>query len=70
MSGLSVTPADSVVKESVPMTEIVSRKTAICAVSMGEAIMSKLVGKEISDISSDNKEELFSAIINNELKLS
>lgn len=49
--------------------EITSRKTIIAAVSLGEAIIQELIGKEISNIPSENREGLMAAIINNELKL-
>lgn len=50
-------------------TEIVSRKTAMAAVSVGEAIISELIGKEITAIPSEHREGLMTAIINNELKI-
>ncbi len=50
--------------------EIVSRKTVICAVAIGEAIVQELVGKEISNIPAENRESLMSTIINNALMLS
>lgn len=71
MTDVSVVPAQNpIVTEKVSPTEIISRKTAICAVALGEAIMRELVGKEIADVSSENRDNLFCAIINNELKLS
>lgn len=70
MSEPSVVPASNPITPNISPVEITSRKTAMCMVSLGEAIMDELVGKEISNISNENRSDLFCAIINNELKLS
>lgn len=46
---------------------IITKKTAAVAVSLGAAIVGELVGRDISNVSSENIEELMATIINKEL---
>lgn len=48
---------------------IATKKTACCAVALGVAIVAELVGKDISNVRSENSSELMATMINNELKI-
>lgn len=49
--------------------ELISRKTAACAVSLGVDIIRSLVGKDISGVEDINDNEMMTSVINSELKL-
>jgi hypothetical protein len=50
--------------------DIVTKKTLVCALSLGVKLLDKLTGSELSGVglSSSDKVELMSAAINSELK--
>ena len=49
--------------------EIITRKTAACAVSLGVDIVRELVGSQISAAEDINDNEMMAAAISSELKL-
>lgn len=49
--------------------QVISVKTAACAVALGAAIVNEMVGVQISDVQSEDSNELMAAAISTELKL-
>jgi hypothetical protein len=49
--------------------DICTRKTAACAVSLGVAIMREIIGRDISNVATENAHEIIATSINNELKI-
>ncbi len=49
--------------------DIITKKTAACAVSLGVAITHEIIGRDISNVASENANEIIATAINNELKI-
>lgn len=49
--------------------DIITKKTAACAVSLGVAIIRELIGKDISNVASENANEIIATAIKNELNI-
>ena len=48
---------------------VTTKKVAACAVALGVAIVNELLGRDISNVPSENANELMATMINNELKI-
>lgn len=54
---------------ALPDSQIYTKKIAVCAVSLGTAILNEMLGNSLASTTSTNTEELVAAAILSELKL-